>query len=354
MSYQPDMNLSDLKNLIFENSDKQQEILFSYARVIRKKYFDTTVYPRGVLEISNHCALNCCYCGMRRNNSHLSRYRLTKNQIFNAARLMELSGVKSIMLQSGDDYSFPISEIVEIVRLLKSETQLHIILCLGERKRNDMVKLLNAGANMYILKLETINKNLFESLRPGKTFDQRLNLLLFLKEIGFEISSGFIVGLPGQSLDELVEGILLLKELDVHAASVSPFIPNDYSPLTGFPHGDFNITLNMIAALRILLGNILIPSVSALSMIDSEGQVRGFNAGSNVITINFTPPSFSKEYVIYDSHRNIVTLLSAIETIKKAGLSSSLKEPICSGLTTQPEDLINSQIYSAFKTSLAR
>lgn len=335
--------ISQIREALLYTADLQEN-LFALARSLRNQRHASEVYPRGVIEFSNHCELNCNYCGMRKQNKNLARYRLAKLEVLNAARLIESLGVQSIMLQSGDDYSYPIIDLVEIIYLIKAETTLHIILCLGERKYSDMEKIRIAGADMYILKLETLNRNLFRKLRPGKTFDQRLKLLLFLKEIGYEISSGFIVGLPGQSIQELAEGALLLKEIGVHAASVSPFIPNDSSPLAGFPPGDLETTYNMIAVLRILLGNVLIPSVSALSMLNPEGQVRGFNAGANVITINFTPKAYTKDYLIYDSHRFIVTLKTAIETIEKAGLRSSLKdidniERGCSSVIHQKEEL---------------
>lgn len=302
----------------------QQETLFSEAFKVRQKYFGTEVYPRGVIEISNHCLLNCHYCGMRKNNSNLKRYRMQVDEIMSQAHLMADHGVKSIMLQSGDDYQFQISELKNIVKTIKTETNLHIILCLGERKKTDFETLLLSGANMYILKLETMNPKLFAEVRPETTFERRLDKLKFLKNIGFEVSSGFIIGLPGQTLDELIDGIYLLKELGVENASVSPFIPNQDSPLNNYEPGNINIALNMIALMRIILGKVNIPSVSAFSMLNDEGQLRAFEAGANVLTINFSPLKNLEKYLIYDKKRAIVNLEYAKMLIKNSKLDCSI------------------------------
>jgi biotin synthase len=302
----------------------EQQLLFQSAFEIKKQYFDNVVHPRGVLEISNHCQLNCLYCGMRIDNKALSRYRMKWREILQSALLMEGLGVKSIMLQSGDDYLFPINELVEIIRVIRKETNLQVILCLGERRKSDLEKMLMAGASSYILKLETINPLLFKQLRPETSFERRLELLMYMKSLGYKTSSGFIVGLPGQSIDELVEGLMILKEIQVDNASVSPFIPNDGSPLKNNPFGDLELSLNMVAVMRILLRNINIPSVSAFSVLSDEGQVRGFNAGSNVITINFSPVENLENYIIYTSKRKIVSIENAKEIIIKSGLTSDI------------------------------
>jgi biotin synthase len=331
------MDIKSISELLLAQG-REQEVLFKKA--LQKSYniFEGKVYTRGVIEISNYCALNCHYCGMRKNNKSLNRYRLPPDMIIEKAKLIKKIGVNSIMLQSGDDYSYRISELVQIVKHIKEVTGSHIILCLGERKVSDFEKLKEAGANMYILKLEMFNHQQFKYLRPRTSLERRIKLLKSLREIGYELSSGFIVGLPGQTIEELAEGILYLKEMEVENISVSPFIPNSCSPLSGENYGDLNLSLNAVAVMRLLFNKVNIPSVSAFSMLDPMGQVRAFKAGANVITINFSDKNNIKDFVIYDTERKLVSLDSAVSVIQQADLSSSLNPKLLSAqefLTTK-------------------
>ncbi len=301
------------------------DFLSQKALAIKENHFGHKLYTRGVLEISNHCFLNCHYCGMRKDNNSLPRYRMELKEILFHAHFMEETGVQSIMLQSGDDYHYPIYQLVDAIKTIKAETNLHVILCLGERKKSDLEKMWEAGANMYIMKLETLNPDLFSKLRPNTTFEKRLDLLKFLKNIGYETSSGFISGLPGQTIEELTEGISLLKELEVDNASVSPFIPNKDSPLKDSPPGNMDIALKILALMRIHLGKVNIPAVSAFSILEKDGQLRAFKAGANVLTINFSPERNQKNFLIYDQDRAIINLDRAKELLLKSGLTSNLR-----------------------------
>ncbi|MDP2207549.1 MAG: radical SAM protein [Bacteroidota bacterium] len=298
--------------------------LFKSAVNIRTQHFGNEVYPRGVVEISNYCNLNCLYCGMRKDNLTINRYRLGHNEIVQIALSMEQHGIKSIMLQSGDDYTYPIASLVKTVHAIRKETDLRVILCLGERKRADLEAMLKAGANMYVLKLETPNPILFQKLRPSTTFERRLNQLKFMKKIGYQISSGFIVGLPEQTHHEIFEGLMLLKDLRVDAASVSPFIPNEGSPLKNEPFGSLELSLYFLAQMRIHLQGVYIPAVSAFSLLHKDGQALAMNAGANVITINFTPKTNAKQYLMYSEKRNPVSLERARELILSLGMTSSI------------------------------
>ncbi len=303
-----------------ESTGVKQENLFKESCSLRKKYFNRNVYKRGVIEISNNCQLNCLYCGMRKDNISLKRYRLNNTEILDAALEMQKMGINGIMLQSGDDYLFSVDEIASAIRCIKEYTELDISLCLGERNRKDIEKLFKAGASTYILKLETLNSNLYSKLRPLKELNDRIDLLIFMKEIGYEISSGFITGLPGQTIQDLSEGITLLKQIGVDGASISPFIPNDASPLLNENYGELNLSLNIIAIMRQYLGKVNIPSVSALSLIDPKGQELGFKAGANLITVNYSKPQNAKKYLIYGSNRNVLSFKAAKKIVQKSGL----------------------------------
>jgi len=179
---------------------------------------------------------------------------------------------------------------------------------------------LAAGATKFILKFEASNPILFSKMKPGVTLQNRLRHLRWLRQGGFKIGSGFIVGLPGQTIEDMAKDILLLPELKVDMASASPFIPNDQSPLGSHMSGDLNLTLNAIAVMRMVVPTALIPSVSALERLKTNGQVMGFKAGANVITVNMTPPRYRDRYLLYDSARHVVSRDFAVRTIEKAGL----------------------------------
>lgn len=310
---------------LLNSEGEEQNQLFIRANELKNNYFGNKVLLRGVIELSNHCRLNCLYCGMRKDNKELTRYRIDNiEKIIEIAKVIKSNGLNSISLQSGDDYSYPISTLCKIVSNIKRETGLHIILVLGERKKSDIEKLKLAGADMYILKLETVDKIAFKNLRPETSFEKRFDLLKFIKDTGYETSSGFIVGLPSQDVEDLADGILLLKEFGINNASVSPFIPSDCTPLSSLPYGNLNLTLNTLSVMRLVLGKINIPAVSAFNLLDTYGQSKALNAGANVVTINYTPPENAIDYIIYTTNRHIVKLMAAKDLLDSEGLESGL------------------------------
>jgi len=257
---------------------------------------------------------------MRRENNSLQRYRLSVDDIRQQAREARELGIGSLFLQSGEDSKYPLDDLCEAIRWATSENGQTVILCIGRRGKREYETLLAAGATKFILKYETSNPLLFGRMKPRASLQNRLKHLGWLKEVGFKIGTGFIVGLPGQTIEDIARDVLLLRELKVDMASVSPFIPNDQSPLGSHMPGDLNLTLNAIAAMRIVVPGAFIPSVSALQRLSPDGQVLGFKAGANVITINMTPPEYRDRYILYDSARKLVSWHSAMRAIERAGL----------------------------------
>jgi biotin synthase len=284
------------------------------------------VATRAVVEISSYCVRSCLYCGMRRENSDLVRYRDSQSDVLRAARDAASLGIKRIMLQAGDDTQYRVRELATIVTRLRSEHEVEVLLCLGDRPRLFYRELHAAGATVAILKFETANPMLFRALRPGRELSDRLRLLGSLRSMGFEISSGFIAGLPGESLRDRHAALGLVSSLDLSAASVSPFIPHDRTPLCGAKAGKLVDCLEAIAAMRLARPGLRIAAVSALNLVVPDGrrtlrgQILGLLAGADGLTINMRDSSRIEQFPIYTTNRILVTKHDAQRAAEAAGM----------------------------------
>ena len=291
--------------------------LFKAADDTRKTFCSDDVHIRGIIEFSNYCCRSCLYCGLRRENKIL-RYRMLPDEIVELAKKIIQRGVKTIVLQSGDDFGYSQKVLCGIIERIKN-SGIAITLSMGERPLDDYKAFKDAGADRYLLKHETANHKLYERLHPGGTLKRRLGILKYLKKLGYQIGAGNIVGLPGQTLEDLADDILLLEDLDVDMAGIGPFIPQKDTPLNDFPSGNLELTLKVLGISRILTKNAHLPATTALATLDpNEGQLLGFSAGANVIMPDFTPEYYRKDYVIYDN-KATVDLERAKELIFKAG-----------------------------------
>ncbi|MCK4615098.1 MAG: [FeFe] hydrogenase H-cluster radical SAM maturase HydE [Thermoplasmata archaeon] len=298
---------------------KLDKELFGKADETRKRYCGNEVYIRGIIEFSSYCCRNCLYCGLRRENKKLRRYRMRPEGIVELCKKIIDIGVNTIVLQSGDDFYYTQEMVSSIIEAIKDEGNAAITLSLGERPVEDYSKWKEAGADRYLLKHETANPRLYEKIHPGQRFKKRIDLLLALRDMGYQIGAGNIVGLPGQTFEDMANDILLLRELDVDMAGIGPFIPQKDTPLGKFPGGDLNLTLRVLALTRILTKNAHLPATTALATLDPEsGQRMGLKAGANVIMPDFTPNGYREKYVIYDKKVR-VTLERAEEVILRAG-----------------------------------
>lgn len=314
----------EIVKLLGARGDLQKE-LFETARKIRQQYFGDKVFVRGVIEVSNCCRKNCDYCAMRYSNKELKRYRLTPKEILSIAKEIRSLGIQTLFIQSGEDII--VDKIIQesLPRIKRKLRFNNIILCLGNRTKKQYKKFKELGASAYILKFETSDREFFEKMGCG-LLRQRLDCLKWLRELGFEVGTGNITGLPGQSLESIADDILLAKKLNPDFVSTAPFIPNENTPLQNRAHGGLNLTLNTMAIWRIMLPDVLIPTVSALEKIEEKGQLQGLNAGANVITINFTPPTYREKYRIYSKKRFVVSYNHALKTIKLARLKADICE----------------------------
>ena len=311
--------------LSLSNEEEIQELL-SKAQQVRKEFCSDEIHLRGIIEISNNCEQDCLYCGLRISNFELHRYRMSKKEILETAEQIANAGIKTIVLQSGEDFEYECDFISDLIKTIKNNFEVAITLSLGERGFFEYDEWLKAGADRYLLKHETANDILYYKLHNKQKLEERLLHLRYLKAIGFQTGSGNIIGLPGQTLEDIADDILLCKELDCDMASFSPFITSEQTPFRNLESADLNLTLKTMAVARIVLKDVHIPATTALSTLNKNGRKLGLDAGANVIMPNFTPEFYRRKYLIYnkkDISENDAGITLA--EIKNVVLSSGLK-----------------------------
>lgn len=276
----------------------EAELLYKAAERVRKKYVGNDVHLRALIEISNHCSNTCYYCGLRSGTRGIKRYRMEYDEIIQCATYAVKCGLKTIVFQSGEDRTLNIAQICRIIEKIKA-MDVAITLSIGELSRRDYSMLKSAGANRYLLRIETSNKELYEKLHPGMSHENRLRCLYDLKDIGFETGTGCLIGLPGQTIEMLAEDLLLFKKLDMDMIGMGPFIPCAGTPLEYEKGGDVETVLKMLALTRLLLRDINMPATTALSIINKDGYKKGLNVGANVIMPNMGGMKYKKLYKIY-------------------------------------------------------
>lgn len=280
-------------------TDPDTEALFAAADRMRDLHVGKAVHLRGIIEFSNYCIRNCLYCGLRKGNEALERYRMSPDEIMQAAQVGAQVGVKTVVLQSGEDPFFSAEDLAGMIARLKDEFDVAVTVSVGDRTKEEYRVLREAGADRYLLKHETADPELFARLRPGTSLDARKRRLLWLKELGFQVGSGNMVGLPGQTVETLADDILLLRELDVEMAGIGPFIPNSTTPLAGCGGGSVEMTLKTLAVTRLVLPRAHLPATTALASIHPEGRQMAFRCGANVVMPDITPVRYKKLYEIY-------------------------------------------------------
>ena len=287
---------------LLDNLNEDDKIyLVQKAHETRMKTYGDKVYMRGLIESTNFCKKDCIYCGIRRSNKDADRYRLTMEDIMECVDIGDRLGYKTYVLQGGEDDYFTDERMVEIIKMIKSKYPNNAItLSLGERSYDSYKKMYEAGADRYLLRHETATKDLYEKLHPGASFEERRQCLRNLKEIGYQIGAGFMVELPKQTNKDLVNDLLFVKELEPHMCGIGPFIPHKDTPLKNEKAGTVEKTTTMLALIRLLLPNVLLPSTTALGSIDPTGREKGIKAGGNVVMPNLSPTSVREKYSLYD------------------------------------------------------
>jgi biotin synthase len=300
-----------------------QAALHERAAEAARGRFGRSVFVRAVVEVSNFCRENCAYCGMRRDNRELKRYRARHEQLAELLLQHRPASVTDINIQAGEDPVAVREIVLPLIETLRRETSLGLSVCLGTLPAELYDALRNAGAAIYIMKFECANAGQYEQLEAPGTLNERLRHICRLIESGWLVSSGFIVGLPGQTPRDLAQNLELARSLPIHGCSVSPFIPGEDTPLAGQPVANADWTLNCMAALRLLRPDWVIPAVSALNLAEKDGYRRGLRVGANLVTINLTPNDVRGDYVIYKRDRFIMTEERVLAAIAAEGLTPS-------------------------------
>lgn len=274
------------------------EELFKAADETRQKFVGDEVHLRGLIEFSNYCKQNCHYCGLRRENKEVQRYRLQENEIVELAKKAKSYGYKTVVLQSGEDAYFTVEKMKFIISKIK-KLDLAITLSIGEKTFEEYKAYKDAGADRYLIRIETTDKKLYSKLDPGMDWDQRQQCINHLRELGFEVGTGCLVGLPEQTLESLAEDILFFKKIDADMIGIGPFIPNPNTPLSEAKGGDFTMALKVMAITRLLLPDINIPATTAMETLNPQGRIIALQSGGNVVMPNVTEGDYRKFYEIY-------------------------------------------------------
>ncbi|GMU20527.1 MAG: [FeFe] hydrogenase H-cluster radical SAM maturase HydE [Phycisphaerae bacterium] len=296
-----------------EEDDARLERLYEAADRVRQEHVGDTVHLRGLVEISSHCVRECSYCGLSRANTSLPRYRMSEDEVMDCVRQAVEYGFGTVVLQGGEDHGLGRSQITRLVRRIKRETTLAVTLSLGERSEADLAAWRQAGADRYLLRFETSDTTLYTTIHPslpGRRSD-RVALLHILRAMGYEVGSGVMIGIPGQSFEVLANDLLLFRELDLDMIGVGPFIPHPATPLgrngmtsslsarDQVPNTE-RMTYRVLALTRLVCPRANLPSTTALATLNQQtGRELGLLRGANVVMPNLTPPAYRRMYEIY-------------------------------------------------------
>ncbi len=290
-----------LKNWI--ENESINETLANKADTIRRNIYGNDVYIRGLIEFSNFCKNDCLYCGIRKSNKNVERYRLSPQEIIDCADIGYKLGFRTYVMQSGEDTYYTDDMIVKIVENIKSKhPDTAVTLSLGEKSYESYKKYYSAGADRYLLREETSDREHYSKLHPSfMSFDHRREALWQLKEIGYQVGGGFMVDSPYQTTENLISDLRFLQELEPDMIGIGPYLRSDGTPFKDFSDGSFTKTLRLVSILRILFPYALIPATTALGTINPLGREMGLKAGANVLMPNLSPTMYRKQYQLYDN-----------------------------------------------------
>ena len=300
----PDFTKEQFVELLACANDKAaRDLLQKEAVQIRKKYYGDKVFTRGLIEYTNYCKNDCFYCGIRKSNPNAKRYRLSKEEIMECCENGYELGFRTFVLQGGEDAYYTDERMVEIIREIKTAyPDCALTLSIGEKSRETYRKFREAGADRYLLRHETADETHYRKLHPeSMSLQVRKKCLYDLKELGYQVGAGFMVGSPGQTWETLAEDLLFLKDLQPQMVGIGPFIPHHDTKFAGKPAGSVEVTLYLLSVIRILLPRVLLPATTALGTMDPQGREKGLEAGANVVMPNLSPVKNRKQYDLYDN-----------------------------------------------------
>lgn len=278
--------------------DSNNDWLFSLADKTREEYVGDEVHLRGLIEFSNICKRQCKYCGLRCEDKFIDRYRISKENIISYAEHAVNMGYKTIVLQSGEDEYYNTDLMCEIIAEIK-KLGVALTLSIGEKTYEEYKAFKEAGADRYLIRIETTDKTLYNQMHPNMDFDNRVRCLENLGRLGYEVGTGCLVGLPNQTIESLADDILFFKEINADMVGIGPFIPHPHTPLKDSATGSFTLALKVMALTRILLKDINIPATTAMETLNPNGRIIALQSGANVVMPNVTTTEYRAKYEIY-------------------------------------------------------
>ncbi len=287
-----------LKNDLLKNE------LFLAADKTRKKYVGDEIHLRGLIEFSNICRQNCFYCGIRYENKNIERYRLTPDEIVQQADIAAQEGYRTIVLQSAEDLYFTSEVLADVIKKIK-KNDVAVTLSIGERSYEEYKILKEAGADRFLLRIETTDKDLYKKLHPNMSFENRITCIKNLKDLGYETGTGCLVGLPGQTIESLADDILFFKEVNADMIGLGPLIPHKDTPLKDVNPNGFWLALKVMAITRLLMPDINIPATTAMETIHPNGRFIALQCGANVVMPNVTDEYHKNKYEIYPGKKSV-------------------------------------------------
>lgn len=309
--------LNDLYFAPCENKDALKEFLFEQARKKRDQYYSRKVFLRGLIEFTNYCQNDCFYCGIRHSNKKNRRYRLSCEQILDCCAIGYKNGLRTFVLQGGEDLYFSPQRLEAIIWAIKERyPDCALTLSVGEREKDVYERWFKAGADRFLLRHETATKWHYEKLHPQTmSFSHRLNCLRTLKKIGYQAGAGMMLGSPQQDISCLVEDFAFLSAFRPAMVGMGPFIPQKDTPFAQEKAGSVELTLICLALVRLLLPPVLLPATTALATLSKDGTIKGLDCGANVIMPNITPPAQRCLYTLYDNKK--ITDGESVEGLQK-------------------------------------
>lgn len=296
----PDVQLG---RLITERTPELAAYLAEKARVVQDRYYGKKIYVRGLIELSNYCKNDCYYCGIRRSNRLAQRYRLDKEEILACCKAGYALGFRTFVLQGGEDGWYTDDKVCDIVSSIKKEyPDCAVTLSIGEKSRESYERYFEAGADRYLLRHETVTDVHYRQLHPeSMSLSNRVRCLRDLKEIGYQTGCGIMVGAPGQTVEYIVNDLRFMKEFEPQMVGIGPFIPHKDTPFAQEEAGSVELTVYLLAIIRLMLPKVLLPATTALGSICKDGREQGILAGANVIMPNLSPEDVREKYLLYNN-----------------------------------------------------
>ena len=293
----------EFRQLLTECDGESLRYINKQAQEVSLRHFGNRIFIRGLIEVSNCCRNNCYYCGIRSGNTHVHRYRLTKEEILSCCETGYELGFRTFVLQGGEDPYYTTARLSDVVHTIRTTyPDCAITLSTGEATKEEYQQLFDAGANRFLLRHETYNTEHYQKLHPAQlSAAHRQQCLWDLKEIGYQVGTGFMVGSPWQTSEHLAEDLLFLKELNPQMVGIGPFIPHHDTPFAGQKAGTLELTLFLLGLIRLMLPGVLLPATTALGTIAENGRELGILSGANVVMPNLSPKRVRGDYLLYDN-----------------------------------------------------